>query len=210
MGRTLDYAPFATLYYEIRSRQFTENRTTLRENDFTARIRKVVEHCQEGQPADPALVRAGEDVYADGFVSVMRLPDGVRETIAALAERYTVAVLSNFMRTDCIRRPLERDGLTPYLKTVVVSSDIGYIKPHPVIFTALAECVGAVPAEIVHVGDDWDADVLGATRSGLSAVYTTEWRDEPDPFLGAGEIPPLFQIERLADLPARLSEWEAR
>lgn len=209
LDRTLDYGPFASLYKDIRSRQFTENRATLQENDFTARIREVVEHCQGGRPAAPDLVQEGEQVYVDGFVSVMRLPEGVFDLLSRLAERYTLAVLSNFMRTDCIVRPLERDGLLPLLKTVVVSSDIGYIKPHPILFAALAERVGALPSEIVHVGDDWDADVFGATQAGMQAVYTTEWRDEPDPFYGTGAAP-LFEIARLSELTERLERLEEK
>ncbi len=153
-------------------------------------------------------MQEGEQVYADGFVSVIRLPVGVVDVLSELAERYTLAVLSNFMRTDCILRPLERDGLLPLLKAVVVSSDIGYIKPHPIIYAALAERVGASPEEIVHVGDDWDADILGATRAGMRAVYTTEWRDEADPFYGLGPVPPVFEIARLAELPERLRRLE--
>jgi HAD superfamily hydrolase (TIGR01509 family) len=208
LGRTLGYAPFAALYKDIRSRQFTENRATLRENDFTARIREVIEYCQDGKSADPALVSEAEDVYADGFVSVMKLPDGVIEVLTRLSQHYTLAVVSNFMRTDCIVRPLQRDGLYPLLKTVVVSSDIGYIKPHPAVFSALTDRLGVAPSEVAHVGDDWDADILGATNAGMQAVYTTEWRDEADPFYGRGEIPPLFEISSLAELPDQLARLE--
>jgi FMN phosphatase YigB (HAD superfamily) len=208
LGHTLAYAPFATLYKDIRSRQFTENRATLTENDFTARIREVIEYCQDGKSADPTLVAECEDVYADGFVSVMTLPHGVIEVLTHLAEHYRLAVASNFMRTDCIVRPLLRDGVYPLLSTVVVSSDIGYIKPHPAVFSALLDRLGVAPAEVAHVGDDWDADILGATNAGMQAIYTTEWRDEPDPFYGRGEIPPLCEISRLAELPGQLALLE--
>jgi len=204
LGKPLEDESLFALYREIRSRQFTENRPSLRENDFTARIREMIEANLDGEPTNPSLIRECEQVYADSFVAEMRLPAGARETIARLAETYALAVLSNFPLTECILRPLERDGLLPFLQTVIVSADIGYIKPHPSLFTALCEGLGAAPAEIVHVGDDWDADILGATGSGLHAVYTTEWRDEPDPFYGLGPIAPLFEIARLRDLPDQL------
>lgn len=204
----LDYAPFEALYKDIRARQFTENRPTLQENDFTARIREVVEFCQEGAPAGPDFVQEAETVYADAFVSVIRPPIGLKDTVALLSEHYTLAVLSNFPRTDCIRRPLERDGLLPYLQGVVVSADVGFVKPHEAMFAALCDALALPPQQIVHVGDDWDADVLGAGAAGMPCVYTHEWRDEPDPFFGQDETPPLFEITHLAELLPRLQVWE--
>jgi len=206
----LDYAPFAALYHEIRTRQFTDNRATLRENDFTARIRGVVEFCQTGAGDDANLVRQAEDVYADSFVSVMRPPAGLREHLGALAARFPLVVLSNFPRTDCIVRPLERDGLLPLFHGVIVSADIGYIKPHPALFEAVCGMLGLPPGQIVHVGDDWDADILGASRAGLPAVYTHEWRDEPDAHYGQGDTPPLFEINTLSELLPQVQQWNRK
>ncbi len=200
LGKPLDYAPFATLYQEIRTRQFTDNHAALRENDFTARIREVVEFCQAGKPADAAFVRQAEEVYADSFVSVMCAPSGLRENIAALARHFSLVVLSNFPRTDCIVRPLERDGLLPFFQGIVVSADIGYIKPHPALFGAACAVLRLPPEQIVHVGDDWDAGVLGAGRAGMTSVYTHEWRDEHDPCYGQGDTAPLFEIDTISDL----------
>lgn len=206
LDKPLGYAPFAALYHEIRTRQFTDNRATLRENDFTARIRECVEFCQNDTPADPALVREAEDVYADGFVSVMHAPDGLRDTLSALADKFPLAVLSNFPRTDCIVRPLERDGLLPFFQGVVVSADIGYIKPHAALFEAVCGTLKLPPAHILHVGDDWDADILGAARAGLPSAYTHEWRDEPDAHYGTGGAAPLFEINSLSGLLSRHQE----
>lgn len=199
--------PFLALYRDIRARQFTENRPTLRENDFTARIRALVAACDTGAGMDAAFVAEAEDVYADAFVRVMRLPPGALETVRRLADTCPVAVLSNFPRTDCIVRPLERDGLLPLLHTVIVSADVGYIKPHPAMFAALCQQLNLPPSAVLHVGDDWDADIIGAGNYGIMSAYTTEWRDERDPFYGQGDAPPLFEIARLQDLPERINAW---
>ena len=57
---------------------------------------------------------------------------------------------------------------------------------------------------MVHVGDDWDADIVGAHRAGMQAVYTRQWRDEPDRRYGAKGVVPLAEIDDLRDLPVVL------
>jgi putative hydrolase of the HAD superfamily len=144
-----------------------------------------------GESPSDDFVRAGQDAYAIAFANAMVAPSGLSEIVKAISERFhgNVAVCSNFIRADSIRIPLERDGIAPYLKGAVVSCEIGFIKPHPLIFQATINLLQESPEKIVHVGDDWDADVIGASRSGLKSVYTTQWRDENDPWYGKISCP---------------------
>lgn len=206
LAHPIPYDAMRAVYLEVRAHQFASNRGSLRDNDFTERIRQVIASVQKGfgkhdGPPDEKLVADAEFAYAEGFVNAMRLPDGLVETIAEISKRFggKVAVCSNFMRADCIRRPLERDGITPHLAGVVVSCELGFIKPHPIMFEAVTRILGVEPHEAVHVGDDWDADIVGAMRAGLSAIYTTQWRDEHDPFYGK-EFTPLAEIGHIREL----------
>jgi putative hydrolase of the HAD superfamily len=201
VGYPVDYDDLRGVYLAVRERQFTENRPTLRENDFTERIAHTVSAALGGAPPPPDLVAAAEDAYSQGFQRTMTMPYGLCDTIAAISERFKgrVAVCSNFIRADAIRGPLERDGIMPFLKGVVVSCEVGFIKPHPAVFRELLRTLDVPADQIVHVGDDWDADVLGATRCGMSAIYTTEWRDEIDSPYGT-EARTIAEIERLADI----------
>jgi FMN phosphatase YigB (HAD superfamily) len=55
---------------------------------------------------------------------------------------------------------------------VVVSQRVGTIKPHPAIFAEARRLLGdPEPRSILHVGDDWAADVVGAVRAGWRAAY---------------------------------------
>lgn len=54
---------------------------------------------------------------------------------------------------------------------LVVSSEVGYRKPHGAFFEAVSERLDLPPERILSVGDDLENDVLGAIRAGLSAVY---------------------------------------
>jgi putative hydrolase of the HAD superfamily len=48
---------------------------------------------------------------------------------------------------------------------------VGWLKPHPIIFeTALRES-GAAAKDAVFIGDNWEADVDGPRRVGMSSIY---------------------------------------
>ena len=81
-------------------------------------------------------------------------------------------MLSNWPLATTIDRYVEAAGWSPYLRAVVVSQRVGTIKPYPAIFAAARDALGQPePGEILHVGDDWAADVVGAKRAGWLAAY---------------------------------------
>ncbi len=86
-----------------------------------------------------------------------------------------------------IDRYVEAAGWAPHLAAVVVSQRVGTIKPHPAIFAAAREALGEPdPRAILHVGDDWAADVVGARRAGWRAAWiSSRPADSPLPGLGA-------------------------
>jgi FMN phosphatase YigB (HAD superfamily) len=53
----------------------------------------------------------------------------------------------------------------------VLSSEVGWEKPHPRIFAAALALVGVPAAEALHVGDNYQQDVVGARQAGMYAVW---------------------------------------
>ncbi len=78
-------------------------------------------------------------------------------------------------RVSIQARKLDGLAIRPYFESIVVSEAVGIEKPDPRIFAiALAEL--DVPASAAaYVGDNPEADVLGAKASGMLAV----WRRDP-------------------------------
>ena len=92
-------------------------------------------------------------------------------------------------------RSWRRLGILDRFAVVVISEDIGVAKPHPGIFEAACEAVGASPSACVHVGDRLEVDALGARDAGLTGV----WLDRR----GTGGAPASVPtIPRLSELPA--------
>jgi FMN phosphatase YigB (HAD superfamily) len=69
---------------------------------------------------------------------------------------------------------MDKVGLTEFFEVIVVSGEVGYVKPHPVPFERLLGQLGEDPAACVYVGDNWLADIQGAKAAGMGAVLTTE------------------------------------
>ena len=86
-------------------------------------------------------------------------------------------------------RNTEIDGL---VDAIVVSEEVGAAKPAPDIFLRALGMIGADPVEALFVGDNPDADVVGAKRLGMPAAWVhlgRDWEmDEPRPDYVIGAV----------------------
>jgi FMN phosphatase YigB (HAD superfamily) len=100
---------------------------------------------------------------------------------------------------------LEEYGLEPYLQVVTISSNVGYLKPHPKIFQHALDALAVEAEETMMVGDSLRCDVAGAKGLGMVAVWKRPPLDEPTE-VGAdkvdvkGEIAPDYIIDNLWEL----------
>lgn len=123
------------------------------------------------------------------------------DLLRSLKKRHRLAVVSNFDYTPMARHVLEREGVADLFETVVVSDEVGWRKPKPVIFELALRRMGTAPGDALFVGDRADIDVAGAQAVGMAAAWIN--RD-------AGRLPeglqaPEFEIRDLAELEGILS-----
>ncbi|MFA6561945.1 MAG: HAD-IA family hydrolase [Verrucomicrobiia bacterium] len=123
-------------------------------------------------------------------------PDAV-ETLTAVRRRgLKVGLLSNWDHR--LRPVLEGLGLMPLLDAVTISCEVGAEKPDPKIFHAAWSALGVARGdEVLHVGDSYRDDVLGALAVGMGAVLAE--RAGKHPWDGA-------TIRRLGELVGLLDE----
>ncbi len=62
-------------------------------------------------------------------------------------------------------------GKSALFRVVVDSGRVGIDKPDARIFQHTAQALGVPLADIVHVGDAWEADVIGACEAGARAIW---------------------------------------
>jgi len=121
-----------------------------------------------GIPAEEETLRMIHDLFRRHFKTT--LYPCVEEVLEELSGRYKLALLSNTM-SDTPRIILQQTGLIGHFEVVVCSRDLGMRKPNPRIFSYVLEKLGVEPGEAVHVGDSVEADMEGASRAGIRAIW---------------------------------------
>ena len=97
--------------------------------------------------------------------------DDVVALIQNLRGSYTTGLLSNASMS--IITPLLADhNLTDLFDEIVVSSDVGHIKPNPEIFEIMLERLGIAADEAIFI-DDNQSNVDGAEAVGIRGVVFT-------------------------------------
>jgi FMN phosphatase YigB (HAD superfamily) len=147
------------------------------------------------------------EAYTAAFVELTPAPPDIGPMLARLAASYRLAIVSNWPLTMAIERFAEAAGWAPYLSAVVVSHEVGVIKPQREIFEVAARRLG-VPSgpAFLHVGDDPGADVVGAHNVG----WRTAWVrlkpvDSPLPVAPpAPEARPDLTIDSILELESAL------
>ena len=158
-------------------------------HDFTwLRKQALLAHAREaGYPE-----RMAEEAF-DVFYRARNevgLYEDVLPALDRLGARYRLFALSNG------NADLASIGISGRFEAALAAREAGCLKPDPRIFSQLLERAGLEPAAVLHAGDDPVADVDGARRAGLAAVWVNrhgmQWPGDVDP--------PSHEVRSLAEL----------
>lgn len=176
---------------------------SLRRPDHAMRFASALIHC--GAPPEQALAWApgAAERYHQLQQSLVHAYDQPHAPVRALREQgYRIGVVSNYAHGGVLRRALDRVGLLEMVDALVVSSDVGHLKPHPAIFEAALRALGAARESTVMVGDDVARDVIGARRVGMRAVWVPYPRCAPPRDAADADA----TVTSLAELPRVIPE----
>ncbi len=132
-----------------------------------------------GYPPGPERAAAVDAAYEVFYAARnrVRLYDDVRPALARLRARYRLFAVSNG------NADLARCGVADLFDGHITASAAGAAKPDARIFGELLRAAGVAPEAVLHVGDDPLADVVGAMRAGLRAVWLNrDARSWPEEF----------------------------
>jgi len=129
--------------------------------------------------------------------------DDAEPAIRELKRRgYRLIVISNVSSLENLSIYLARTGLRKYFDLLMASGSVGFEKPDPRIFRLASERIGVPPEEMAHVGDDYEADYLGAETAGLKGVLL----DRKGAYRGKA-IRRILSLTELPRLLARSEFW---
>jgi len=129
---------------------------------------------------DDPLVVAANDELQRLFVASVSVEADVVDFLRQVSARLPIGLVSNYPCGAAIRRSLDATGLRASLPIVVVSGDVGWVKPHHVPFQAALDELSCPPEEVIFVGDRWDADMIGASALGMITCHHVGYTSDRD------------------------------
>ncbi len=162
---------------------------------FVRYTRRIIE--EMGGRGD-RLNECAQEIYVEwAACQHFFLYDDVASVLHELANRgLKMGLISNSHR--CLTSFQNHFDLNGLIAGAISSSEHGYMKPHPSIFHAALDRVGARADESVMVGDSLSHDIEGARRVGMRGVLVHR---SDDPLPDRTDVP---VIRSMADLPGLL------
>lgn len=114
---------------------------------------------------------------------------------------YRLGLITNASDERNVRRLLEQADIGHYFDPIIISAEMGYRKPNHQLFDRVEREWELDPTQLVMVGDQLEADILGAGRAGWHTIWLRS--DHQDSRLdGAGEeLRPDRVVDRLEQVP---------
>lgn len=89
------------------------------------------------------------------------------------------AVVSNISFSEkALRRKIDSALPDNHFEFVIASSEYGVRKPNPLIFQAALQRASLTPADAWFCGDNYQADILGASAAGIFPIWYRYGEDE--------------------------------
>lgn len=146
--------------------------------------------------SDPELAR----VYSADFLSIIptkeKLMPHAVEVLEYLSPRYHLYILSNGFR-ELQSKKMKASGIGRYFRKVILSEDLGVMKPYPEIFHFALSATQSELKESVMIGDSWEADITGARGVGMHQIYYNVMGRTDLPFKPTHEVGSLLQLKEL-------------
>jgi len=169
-----------------------------------------------------------EEAYVDPILDISpKLTSEASSVLEAVKTRgYKVGLISNTGRSpgSALRQLLDRYGVLKFFDATVFSNEVNRRKPDRIIFDRAARFLNAECKEIIHVGDNPEADFWGARNAGMSGLLLEQTlpnsaRWPPNSLFALARenwcstgsaIDPLLRVKSLAEALDRIDSLFAR
>ena len=95
---------------------------------------------------------------------------GAKEILEYLKPKYKIHIITNGFE-EVQYRKLKNSFILPYFTEIISSEKAGVKKPNPKIFNYAMDISNAKPEESVMIGDNFEADILGAKKVGMYTIF---------------------------------------
>lgn len=96
--------------------------------------------------------------------------EGAHEILDHLFPTYKLHIITNGFN-EVQSKKINNSGLSKYFDKIITSEDAGVKKPNKMIFDFALAQTKAAQNEVLMIGDNWEADIMGAINQGWDAIY---------------------------------------
>ena len=131
---------------------------------------------------DDTLIHNLSVDYIACLSSFSHLFDGTLEILQYLQPKYQLHIITNGFEEAQMKK-MNASAITSYFKTVTNADVAGVKKPNPIIFNHALKIANAQSKESVMIGDNYEADILGALNVGYDAIFFNYRKDHTEPHI---------------------------
>jgi len=114
------------------------------------------------------------NLIADNYIEYLPnnnyLLEGSLEMLDYLSQYYKLHIITNGFE-EVQHKKMQNSAILDYFDTITTSEDAGVKKPHPLIFEKAIKKSGADVSNSVMIGDNLEADIVGAHQFGLHVIH---------------------------------------
>ena len=156
------YKPLNELMWEL----YRENKITKED----LRIRRFGDALIHFGITDVKIAQFIADEYVKISPRKTNLFPHAMDALEYLSNKYKLHIITNGF-AEIQSTKLKMSKIDIFFDEVITSEAIGVKKPHPLIFTHAMELAGTSAEESLMVGDNYEADIVGAINSNIPAIY---------------------------------------
>lgn len=131
---------------------------------------------QLGIPADRSMEIG--TTYMNCYRRHWQWVEGAEKVLTEIAEKYPIGFITNgFLETQKLKA--EFMNLNSYSNILIISEEIGVMKPHPRVFDVATSQANISRSEILYVGDSYSSDITGGKNAGWRTAWFTAFREQP-------------------------------
>ena len=120
--------------------------------------------------SDDELIHLLSEEYITYLANHNALFENAIPVLEYLQPKYNMHIITNGFE-EVQHRKLKNANLLPFFDKIITSEKVGVKKPNPRIFEYALDITGAVKGESVMIGDNFEADILGAKNMGMQVIF---------------------------------------
>jgi putative hydrolase of the HAD superfamily len=151
---------------------------------------------QFDEQSSRATVEEATRMFRETYQASRQVVLGTVALLEALRPHVKIGIVTNNILLEQ-QEKLRYLGLETHIDALVVSEEVGIVKPEAGIFRVALERLQCSAEETVMIGDAWQNDIIGARAAGIRAIWLNRYGVPcPDPSL-ASEISAFEPLEAL-------------